>query len=421
MDKIFKILFLSIPRVVYDRNLHDRCTDFGETAQYIINKFENKNVTVDIYDMSIPCATIRSIYRLFAKKYDLVVFYTDITESHMVKKLCKILKILSPESRNFIYGDSTLTIPQFFERSPFDAFHIDGDQEASISSYVEYMLSGNRECLRGVCICECETIIKYSNGLRLLTEEWALPPIDKLPIEEYKKFAKEFKNSIYACSIYISKGCSKRCKYCLCLKREGVVDRRRSINQVIDFLEANKNNFKLFKLHSADFLADRQWVIEFCEEMIRRKINVKWKGTACFSSMDEEIIKLCYDAGCVGIGFGVETFYKNKDMGMKLKVSEFERNMKLFSKYPIKYKGFIMLGTENQMIDDVKYTIDILNKYNVIIRPATYTPFHLLSSYSVEELDNLDLEDWNKKECIQVINKEIAEIDIYKVLLNCKL
>lgn len=417
--KIFKILFLSLPRVVYDRNLHDRCTDFGETAQYVINKYKNnKNIKLDIFDGSIPVATLKTIYKLFLNKYDLVVFYTDITDAPIVLKLAKILSYISPESHNFIYGDGTLSIKQFFLREPFDAIHISGDQEASLCSYIDFLINKNKDDLKGVAVRLEEKFYFNYEDIRIPATEWAFPPIDLLAIDEYKKFAKEYKNSKYACSVYVSKGCVKRCKYCLCCSREGFEDRRRPIIQLIDFLEKNKSNFELFKLHSADFLYDRAWVVEFCNEIIKRKLKIKWKCTVCFDSMDEDIIKLCSEAGCIGMGFGIETFYENKDNGLKLSVSKFEEVMIDLSKYPIKFKGFIMIGVENQTIQDINFTINLLKKHNVKVRPSTYTPFHLLNNKSQKELDEINLEMWNKKECFKIVNKEIQESDIYKILLD---
>lgn len=413
-----KILFLSIPKVVYDRCLHDRCTDFGETANYLITKLNNKNITVDIFDGSVSGATNKVIYNLFKKKYDLIIFFTDVSEAHLVKKYCKILKYLSPTTKNYIYGDATLTMPIYFEREPFDAFHNNGDQEYSIYSYVDYLLTGDKKVLSGLTIINGDNIEIYENVKRLDSKEWAYPPLELLPINDYKLFSKRNKSIPYACSVYTSKGCPKQCEYCLCVPREGYVDRRRPIKELVDFLEKNQNDFEMFKMHSADFLLDKKWVKDFCEEIINRKVKIKWKITTCFSSIDEEIIDLIYKAGCVGIGFGIETFYKRKDLGFKLAKSNFERTMNMLSKYPIKYKGYVMIGVEGQSIEDVECTIEILKKHNVKVRPSTYTPFHLLKNYSCEELDSLDLENWNKKEFLEVANKSISSEDVYKILLE---
>lgn len=421
-DQIFKVLFLSLPRVVYDRNLHDRCTDFGETANFIIKQFsDNDNVKVDIFDASIPCSTLRTIYRYFANGYDLIVFYTDITDAPLAKKLCKVLQYISPSTHTFIYGDSTLTVPNYFYREPFEAMHICGDQEAAIFTFIQYLRTNDKSVLKGVALLSNGTVEKYDYDIRIPSSQWALPPIELLPIEEYKKFAKIYKNSEYACSVYVSKGCPNRCKYCLCGAREGYEERRRDIDSLLDFIERNKDDFDLFKMHSADFLYDKQWVENFCHEIIKRKLKFKWKTTVCFSSMDMDIMKLINEAGCFQVGFGVETFYKDRINGMKISKDEFISKMEKLTQLPMRYKGFVMLGTDNQTLDDINYTIDILKGWNIKVRPATYTPFYLLKDLSAEELDAVNLEAWNKKECFEFTNCDISEKDIYEIMVRCVL
>lgn len=419
--EIFRILFLSLPRVVYDRNLHDRCTDFGETAAYIIDRYrENPGVSVEIADASVPCATLRMLYRYFAGKYNVIVFFTDITDAPLVLKLCKALRYISPETRHIIYGDSTLTIPQFFFRRPFDAVHINGDQEAAIYSFIEYVRSGDKTRLKSVALISGEQAEMHDEDVRIPPEEWALPPVDLLPIDEYKKFAALYKKSSYACSIYVSKGCSNKCNYCLCWRREGCADRRRSPEVVADFIEKYADRFELFKLHSADFMSDKEWVEEFCKTVISRKIKFNWKTTVCFKSMDTDLVGLCAEAGCVGLGFGIETFYRDRENGMKISVPLFKDVMSKLSKYNIKYKGFIMIGINDQTLSDVHYTIDILQSCNIKVRPSTYTPYYMLMDKSAEELDAIGLERWDKKEAFRLTNDQIDEKEVYEILASCQ-
>ncbi|WP_066501608.1 B12-binding domain-containing radical SAM protein [Abyssisolibacter fermentans] len=416
--KDFKILLMSIPRVVYDRNLHDRCTDFGETGQYIIERYtDDSSVKVDIVDCAILNYTLRSIYRMFEKKYDLVILYTDLPDSKLTIKLANALKYISPNSKAFVYGDATLTIPVFFKEKPIDAVHLSGDQEAVIYRYIEYLRKGDESLLKGVSIVhEDGTFTDYNGDIRIHPDEWAYPPIELLPIDEYKKFARVYKNGYYTCSIYVSKGCSNKCQYCLCGKREGFTDRRRDVLKTVDFIDKYKDRFDRFKLHSADLFKDKEWIVKFCEEILRRKLNIKWKGTVCLQSLDIEIAKLCAKAGCYGLGFGIETFYKDDGKGVKISVNEFEEKMKQIAKIPIMWKGFVMLGIEGQKISDIDYTIEILRKYGVIIRPSTYTPYYKLKDLSVEELKRLNLEDWNKKEYVEDKNSVITRKLMYKYM-----
>ncbi|KGE19752.1 B12-binding domain-containing radical SAM protein [Paenibacillus wynnii] len=417
----FAILFMTLPRVVYDRNLHDRCTDFGETAQYIMKAYQHHaDVEVTIMDSSIPGSTMRSLYRKFTEGYDVIVLYTDITDAAMARKMCEVISYISPNTKTLIYGDSTLAIPQYFKRVPFHAAHLCGDQEAAIHSYIEFVRTGEEGVLKGVSVVHANGESKdYPTDIRIDPSEWVLPPIDKLPIEEYQKFSREFKDSTYACSVYVSKGCAQRCAYCLCGPREGYVDRRRSVKDTVEFLEAYQHRFDRFKLHSADLFADKTWVREFCHEMLRRNVKVKWKSTVCLNSLEPELLELCAEAGCYGLGFGIETFYQDRQRGFKVAVNEFENIMSKIKHIPIRYKGFVMLGLKDQQLIDVEYTLELLKKYNVKVRPSTFTPFYRLRDLPVEELERINLEDWNKKEFFHTGNNHLNEKTVYQIMDSC--
>lgn len=396
----FKILFMIVPRICYDKSMHDKTTDFGEVIQYIIDKFEDKGIDVTVKDFSVIASPLRHVYKQFKENYDLAVMFTDVADARISKKVGKYLKEISPNTKLMIYGDATLVIPQYFKCLPYDAFYLKGDQEAAIEHYIRCIRGEEKyEDLKGICYRdENGKYIEKNDYYRISVDEWAYLALDYLPIDEYQNFARKYKGNEYTCAFYVSKGCKNNCKYCLCSKREGIDERRRDVISCVDFIEQHQNKFKKYKLHSADLTSDRKWLEDFCNEIIRRKINIKWKATICIRNMDYDLAKLCYEAGAYGFGFGVETFYKNNGKGAKVSVDNFEKQFEELNKIPIRWKAYIMFNMPNQKYEDVMYTISILNKLNIVIRASSYTPFYLLTEKTIDELDNLNIEEWNKKE-----------------------
>lgn len=399
----YKILFMIIPRIYYDRSMHDKTTDFGEVIQYINNKFEDKNVKVDVKDFSILGCPLRYVYKQFKEKYDLVIMFTDIADAKISKKIGKYLKEISPDTKLMIYGDATLVIPQYFKNGPYDAFYLKGDQEAVIEHYIKCIMGEEKyEDLKGICYRDTNgNYIEKDGYYRISTKEWAFPAIDYLPVEEYKEFTKKYKGNEYTCAFYVSKGCKNNCQYCLCCDREGQDERRRDVNSCVDFIEKNLDKFTKYKLHSADLASDRKWLEDFCHEIIRRKIKIKWKGTICVQNMDYDLAKLCFEAGAYGFGFGIESFYKSNGKGLKVSVDYFEKHLNELNKIPIRWKAYVMFNMPNQQYEDIMYTLQVLNKMKIVIRTSSYTPFYLLTEKTAAELDSLNLEAWNKKEFLE--------------------
>lgn len=396
----FRVLFMTLPRVIYDRSMHDRTTDFGEVAQYVVEKCEEFNVSVDIEDFAISTATLRYIYSYFNKKYDLVIIYTDVADVKLCYKIGLNLKTISPISKLFVYGDATLAIPQFFKGAPFDAFYLRGDQEEVVVSYIKYLLHiTTLNELVGVCLCNDENkYIEREGEIRINQNDWAYPPLDKLPIDSYKIFSTKFRNSNYVCAFTVSKGCSKKCKYCLCSLREGDIERYRDVDDCISFICNNQNKFNKFKLHSPDIFSNKEWLNEFCYKLKKQQVKINWKATACFDNIDYETAKNSFEAGCYGIGFGVETFYKNSNQKFKVQLNKFKIKMNMLKEIPIRWKGYIMFNIPDQTYEDIQFTVDVLNEYNIVIRPAVYTPFYILKNLSRMDIMKMNIENWNKKE-----------------------
>lgn len=55
------------------------------------------------------------------------------------------------------------------------------------------------------------------------------------------------------------------------------------------------------------FTINKKRVIDFCKEMTKRKINLKWKCMGRIDQIDEEMIDKMQKSGCIQISFGIES------------------------------------------------------------------------------------------------------------------
>ncbi|TVP62922.1 MAG: radical SAM protein [Nodularia sp. (in: Bacteria)] len=394
MTKDFKVLMTAVPRIKYDLTMHYRYTDFGETIGFLKNL---PQVHVDVLDGAVMNYLVRDYISKFLENYDLVIFYAETAESKMTLEMADMCKKLSPKTKIAVYGDATLYIPQFFTREPFDAVHVSGDQDIVFANYIQF-LCDQSSSLFGLIIKDDSEWKNTEIGQLLASDKWAFPALDLLPIEEYKIFCNIKKVNTFDGSVYVAKGCKYGCAYCVVPRREGLPDRRRPINPLVDYLEVNRDVFDVYQLHAGTFTEDKRWVINFCGEIIKRQVDIRWKCTTRVDCLDEDCIKAMAEAGCKGINIGVESLSKNKtQLTNKVAVAQLENLSKLLDKYQIHSKAYIMIGMPNQSQEDFFFTIKILEELNYSIRPTGYTPFQKLSKLSTEELDQIDLEKWDRK------------------------
>ena len=108
-----------------------------------------------------------------------------------------------------------------------------------------------------------------------------------------------------------SRGCPKHCIYCSIHSVWGERWRGRSAKNVIDEIEMLYREYGIKEVHFNDdnISADKARIHQICDEMITRKIDIKWttpNGIALWT-LDRPLIKKMKQAGCYRLTFGIET------------------------------------------------------------------------------------------------------------------
>jgi hypothetical protein len=115
---------------------------------------------------------------------------------------------------------------------------------------------------------------------------------------------------------------------------------------------------------------------------------------------DEVLVGDLASVGMRAIGFGIETLTADKShLRLTGKVHErlLEQVAGNLHRHGIEGKAYTQLGLAGQRRQDVLYTHRVLRDLGFAVRPTGATPFHLLRTKSVAELDQLDLSRWDRK------------------------
>jgi len=135
-----------------------------------------------------------------------------------------------------------------------------------------------------------------------------------LPIEIY--FREMAKNTNYAIrtrpmTVITSRGCPGNCIYCAVRTVWGRMWRGRSPKNVVDEIEVLIKEYKANEIHFMDdsISVDKKRLAGVCDEMIKRKLDVKWttpNGIAVWL-LDEKLLSKMKKAGCYRLTFGLES------------------------------------------------------------------------------------------------------------------
>ncbi len=108
-----------------------------------------------------------------------------------------------------------------------------------------------------------------------------------------------------------SRGCPFGCTFCLLPQTlyRGNGYRKRDHRDVIDEMEylIREFGFKAVYFDDEVFNADRGYVIELCEEMIRRGISIPWAAMTRVDLMDEGLLRVMQRSGLYAVKYGIES------------------------------------------------------------------------------------------------------------------
>ncbi len=178
-----------------------------------------------------------------------------------------------------------------------------------------------------------------------------LPDWDSFPIAEY--IARHQINGVNmgrSISLLATRGCPYECTFC---SNPNMWTKRyiaRDPMSVVDEMELYVGKYQVVNFDFQDLTAivKRSWAIEFCNELIRRDLDITWQmpsGTRC-EVFDEEVADLLYRSGCRVLAFAPESGAPEMLEKVKKQV-DLERLVKaaeITVKRGLKLSCFIVIG-----------------------------------------------------------------------------
>lgn len=110
-------------------------------------------------------------------------------------------------------------------------------------------------------------------------------------------------------TIVTNRGCPHSCIYCLAPLVSGKKNRYRSTDNVLAEIEQCVEQFGIrnFLFRSDLFTQNKKWVIELCQKIIDRKLDIQWASNSRVDCINLEMLQWMKKAGCWIIAFGVES------------------------------------------------------------------------------------------------------------------
>ena len=150
--------------------------------------------------------------------------------------------------------------------------------------------------------------IAYRDGdeVRVTAARPRITDLDALPAPAYHLVDPALYFIHYLLS---SRGCPYRCAFCDLSPFWGGQVTYRSIESFVEEVEALYREHGVRKIMVADdiFMLKRERVVEFCRSLQRRDLGIQWWCYGRVDLVDDELMAMMRDSGCVSVLFGVES------------------------------------------------------------------------------------------------------------------
>lgn len=157
-----------------------------------------------------------------------------------------------------------------------------------------------------------------------------------------------------------SRGCPYHCIFCYSMHGHRV--RYRSILNVIQELESIIETYgiRYFIFHDECFTLSRDRVMEFCNEMLNRKLDVHWFCFTRGDAVDQEMADRMAEAGCVKISLGVESGSQAmlERAGKRTQLDNIEGAFRILHRAGIETRGSFIIGLPGEDSQSIQQTID---------------------------------------------------------------
>ncbi len=294
--------------------------------------------------------------------------------------LAKEIKKVDPE----IYIAAGGPGPSFFQEKCFDD---SDDIDALVIREGEYTV---REIVarleKGEDLNGCQgTILRTKDGIvhnpeRILIENIdELPPyaLDLVDMHAYQPPVGHYSRLPIA-QMMSARGCHLKCIYCYRVNGKSI--RLKSAQNVVDEMEYYIKNFGVKEIKFWDdlFTYDKQRVLDICDEIIKRRLDITWFCASRVDTINEEMLKRMAEAGCWCILYGIETGVPKNQKTIKknLDLSRVEETIKLTRKHGIKSFATFILGIPGETYEEGLQTIAFAKKISAFYTEFfTFTPF----------------------------------------------
>lgn len=279
---------------------------------YCASLLEKRGNKVNLIDLRVKDYSINEIIHYTKeKKTDLMIIKPMIHTVEFTLRLAK--KVKNKVKKIILIGHfSSLYYRSFISEYSGVDLVILNEPELTLLEFVEnYKRDKNTNKIRGIAY--------YNNKIVKTKPRDLIKDLDSLPFPKHELFVNKgytfyypvnIKKKINVGYILSSRGCPHNCVFCSSVERDsyGKDYRIRSPKNIADEMELLENyGVNVIYFIDDTFTESSSHVSGVCDEMIKRKIDIKWVAQSRIDTLNRELLVKMKKAGCSTLCLGIES------------------------------------------------------------------------------------------------------------------
>jgi radical SAM superfamily enzyme YgiQ (UPF0313 family) len=361
--------------------------------------------SVSILDAQALSLDRESAMRAILRQSPRYVGITAATVSiHSAARLAEGLKETNKNLVTIIGGYHFTALPEETLRQ-FWGFDIGvlGEGEMTILDLIQTIENkGSLAKVKGIAFKENGKIIitgkrPFIQNLDVLpTPAWDLLPN---PGIYYRQSAQRI-NTLPTFTLITSRGCPGQCRFC---DRSvfGQTYRRFSVHYIIELIQHLKSKYgiKGLIIHDDTFMLSHEFLSEFCETMINKKIKLSWSCNGTINLKNKDILRLMRRAGCWQIAYGLESGSQKilDSIGKNITLKQIADSLRWTKQAKISTKGFFMIGVPQESVETLNQTLKFIRTIALDdIQVTFFTPYPGTEFFKTVVEKEHFIPDWHK-------------------------
>lgn len=325
-----------------------------------INAFiKSKGYRTRFIDLAFSDHSDEDVVAEIVRQRPRLVGITAVTTQIMAAvSLAQQIKHAAPETTTILGGPHPSALPEPTAACPGVDVVVNGEGEIAMIDLLE---GGRFEDTPGLAWAE-DGVVRSTGSRPTIPDLNALPApdYDGLEIHRYRH---EMVLSDSALPVMSGRGCPFRCNFCA---SDVVMPSRKTrfldVSLFVDHIEdlQRRHGIRNFVFSDETFVMKSARVMEICDEILRRGLNITWVCQTRVNGIEEELVRTMKRAGCSLMAVGIESGDQRilDTVGKGIKKDRVVEACHTISRAGISLEGFFILGLPYETPGTIRRTID---------------------------------------------------------------